>query len=183
MNEQDFFFFKEFFFFEIFFFESFHYTFNFIFFFLNFDYFFLEFFSDFFDFYSFFFEFFNFYSFFDFHYLEVCFQTSCSNYNFVEFFALQKLVYILPNETHLIFFRMYNSINYEIHGISIYLIYPIDYLLFFNKIQCFCFEELLLYPYESIDLPVIFYVMKDILNDLEFYYTNKIYVSYLFLVR
>lgn len=148
-----------------------------------FDFFFLEFFDDFFYYVSFFFDIEYFYSFFDFEYLEICFQTSCSNYNFVEFFALQKSIYILPNETHLIFFRMYNSVNYEITGISIYLIYPIDYLLFFNKIQCFCFEELLLYPYESIDLPVIFYIMKDILNYLEFYYTNKIYVSYLFLAR
>jgi hypothetical protein len=148
-------------------------------------FFFLEFinFYYFFYFYFFFFNVFENIYFFDFEYLEICFQTSCSNYNFVEFFALQKSIYILPNETHLVFFRMYNSINYDISGISIYLIYPIDYLLFFNKIQCFCFEELLLYPYESIDLPVIFYIMKDILNYLEFYYTNKIYISYLFLVR
>jgi len=116
-------------------------------------------------------------------YIEVLFQTSTSNYNFVEFCTLQKYIYIMPNETHLIFFRMYNTVSYEITGISIYLLYPTDFLVYFNKIQCFCFEELLLYPYESIDLPVIFFVSNEILNYVDFFYSNKLYLSYLFLVR
>lgn len=116
-------------------------------------------------------------------FIEINFQTSTSNFNFVEFIALQKNIYVVPNESHLIFFRMYNSVSYEITGISIYSVYPNDYLLFFNKIQCFCFEELLLYSYESIDLPVIFYISNDILNHLDFFYTNKLYLSYLFLAK
>lgn len=116
-------------------------------------------------------------------YIEVIFQTSVSNYNFVEFNTLQKYIYVIPNETHLIFFRMYNSIAFEVTGISIYLLYPTDYLLFFNKIQCFCFEEIYLYPYESIDLPVIFFISKEILNYVDFFYSNKLYLSYLFLIR
>lgn len=116
-------------------------------------------------------------------YIEVLFQTSTSNYNFVEFCTLQKYIYIIPNETHLIFFRMYNTVSYEVTGISIYLLYPTDFLVYFNKIQCFCFEELLLYPYESIDLPVIFFVSNEILNYVDFFYSNKLYLSYLFLVR
>lgn len=116
-------------------------------------------------------------------YIEVLFQTSTSNYNFVEFCTLQKYIYIIPNETHLIFFRMYNTVSYEITGISIYLLYPTDFLVYFNKIQCFCFEELLLYPYESIDLPVIFFVSNEILNYVDFFYSNKLYLSYLFLAR
>jgi cytochrome c oxidase assembly protein Cox11 len=116
-------------------------------------------------------------------YIEVIFQTSTSNFNFIEFCTLQKYIYIIPNETHLIFFRMYNSVGYNISGISIYLLYPTDFLIYFNKIQCFCFEELLLYPYESIDLPVIFFVSNEILNYVDFFYSNKLYLSYLFLVR
>ncbi len=116
-------------------------------------------------------------------YIEVLFQTSTSNFNFIEFCTLQKYIYVIPNETHLIFFRMYNSVGVDITGISIYLIYPTDYLVYFNKIQCFCFEELLLYPYESIDLPVIFFVSNEILNNVDFFYSNKLYLSYLFLVR
>jgi len=116
-------------------------------------------------------------------YIEVVFQTSVSNYNFVEFSTLQKFIYVMPNETHLIFFRMYNSVGFDVTGISIYLLYPTDYLLFFNKIQCFCFEELYLYPYESIDLPVVFFISDDLLNYLDFFYSNKLYLSYLFLIR
>ncbi len=78
---------------------------------------------------------------------------------------------------------MYNTVGYDITGISIYLLYPTDFLIYFNKIQCFCFEELLLYPYESIDLPVIFFVSNEILNYVDYFYSNKLYLSYLFLVR
>lgn len=116
-------------------------------------------------------------------YIEVLFQTSTSNFNFIEFCTLQKYIYVIPNETHLVFFRMYNSVSFDITGISIYLLYPTDYLIYFNKVQCFCFEELLLYPYESIDLPVIFFISNEILNFVDFFYTNKLFLSYLFLVR
>jgi len=118
-----------------------------------------------------------------FDYIEIFFQTATSNFNFIEFCSLQKNIYIIPNETHLVFFRMYNSVMYEVTGISIYLLYPTDYLVYFNKVQCFCFDELLFYPYESIDLPVIFFVSNDILNNVDFSYSNKIYLSYLFLAR
>lgn len=120
---------------------------------------------------------------FNYDYVEVLFQTSTSNYNFIEFCTLQKYIYVIPNETHLIFFRMYNSIPFSISGISIYLIYPSDYMVYFNKVQCFCFEELLLYPYESIDLPVVFFISNEILNFVDFFYSNKLYLSYLFLLR
>ena len=142
--------------------------------FINSSFFFINYF--FFDFYLSNFSFFN-------DYIEVFFQTSSSNFNFIEFCTLQKYIYIIPNETHLIFFRMYNSVGFDITGISIYSVYPTDFLIYFNKIQCFCFEELLLYPYESIDLPVIFFVSNEILNYVNFFYSNKLYLSYLFLVR
>lgn len=116
-------------------------------------------------------------------YIEVIFQTSTSNFNFIEFCTLQKLIYVVPSETHLVFFRMYNAVGYGISGISIYILYPTDYLIYFNKVQCFCFEELLIYPYESIDLPVVFYISNGILNYIDFFYSNKLYLSYLFLVR
>lgn len=116
-------------------------------------------------------------------YIEVIFQTNVSNYNFVEFSTLQKFIYIMPNETHLIFFRMYNTVGFDVNGISIYLLYPTDFLVFFNKIQCFCFEEIFLLPYESVDLPVIFFISKEILNYLDFFYSNKLYLSYLFLIK
>lgn len=116
-------------------------------------------------------------------FIEVFFQTSSSNLNFVEFCSLQRYIYIVPNETHLVFFRMYNSIMFEIYGVSIYLVYPTDFLIFFNKIQCFCFEELLLYPYETIDLPVVFYVSHEAFNFIDFFYSNKLYLSYLLLLK
>jgi len=117
------------------------------------------------------------------NYIEVIFKTSSTNYNFIEFICLQNSVFVLPNETHLVFFRIYNSIEYDFTGISIYLVFPTDYLIFFNKIQCFCFEEIFLFPLESIDLPIIFNILGDIKYELDFFYSNSIYLSYLFLIK
>lgn len=160
-----------------------HYLISFSFFYVDYFYFFASFFFYYINVYFFFItqyvDFFYFFS----DYIEVIFQTSTSNFNFIEFCTLQKLVYVIPNETHLVFFRMYNTIGHSVSGISIYLLYPTDYLIYFNKIQCFCFEELLVYPYESIDLPVIFYISNEILNYIDFFYSNKLFLSYLFLVR
>lgn len=36
--------------------------------------------------------------------------------------------------------------------------FPDECALYFNKIQCFCFENQLLYPKESVDLPILFYL-------------------------
>jgi len=177
---EDLFFYKNYFEID---FSFFTFSYNNYFFFIDY-FFFFSFFEDFYFYIFLFYSLLN-YDFFFFSYdcIEVFFQTSTSNFNFIEFCSLQKNIYIIPNETHLIFFRMYNSVMYEITGISIYLLYPTDYLVFFNKIQCFCFDELLFYPYESIDLPVIFFISNDILNNVDFFYSNKIYLSYLFLVR
>lgn len=162
---------------------SFIYNIKYLFFFNDFSFFFFDF-DSFYFFISFFFSIFynNFLSFSS-DYIEVVFQTNTTNYNFIEFCTLQRFIYVIPNETHLVFFRMYNSISYSISGISIYLLYPTDYLVYFNKVQCFCFEELLLYPYESIDLPVIFYISSEILNFVDFFYSNKLFLSYLFLAK
>jgi cytochrome c oxidase assembly protein Cox11 len=37
--------------------------------------------------------------------------------------------------------------------------------VYFNKIQCFCFEEQRLKPNEEVDMPVFFYVDPSFLDD------------------
>nr|YP_010049261.1 cytochrome c oxidase assembly protein COX11 [Pleurostomum flabellatum]QPL15612.1 cytochrome c oxidase assembly protein COX11 [Pleurostomum flabellatum] len=117
------------------------------------------------------------------NFFEMELQTSCTAFYFVEFLTLQKFFFLVPDETHLVFFRMYNSLIYNISGVSIYLIYPNEYLLFFEKIQCFCFEEIFLYYFEVVDLPVVFFISSTILNVESVDMSNKIYLSYLFLLK
>ena len=44
-------------------------------------------------------------------------------------------------ESSLAFYRVYNRSEKPIAGIAVYQIYPEECALYFNKIQCFCFEN------------------------------------------
>ena len=49
--------------------------------------------------------------------------------------------------------------------IATYSILPFDAGLYFNKIQCFCFEEQRLDPNEEVDMPVFFYIDEQVNNN------------------
>ncbi len=52
--------------------------------------------------------------------------------------------------------------------------------LYFNKIQCFCFEEQRLEPHEEVDMPVFFFIDPEILEDPALKNVNRITLSYTF---
>ena len=75
---------------------------------------------------------------------------------------------------------MYNRSDKPIAGIAIYQIFPEECSLYFNKIQCFCFENQLLYPQEQVDLPVLFYLDPAINHDPNLTDTHEIMLTYHF---
>jgi len=74
----------------------------------------------------------------------------------------------------------YNRSDKPIAGIAIYQIFPEDSALYFNKIQCFCFENQLIYPNEAVDLPVLFYLDPAINHDLSIKDVQDIILTYHF---
>lgn len=52
--------------------------------------------------------------------------------------------------------------------------------LYFNKIQCFCFDEQLLNPHEEVDLPLFFYIDPLMAQDSRMDHVDRITLSYLF---
>ncbi|CRH01556.1 cytochrome c oxidase assembly protein COX11, putative [Plasmodium relictum] len=92
----------------------------------------------------------------------------------------QKSIIVKPGETVLAFYKAKNLINKPIIGIALYHVLPDEAGLYFNKIQCFCFEEQMLNANEEIDLPVLFFIDPDILNDSRLKNLEKITLSYIF---
>lgn len=92
----------------------------------------------------------------------VHFDTLTTQKHKIEFEILQNKIYICPGESTLAFFRISNLTNETIQAFSIYVVSPTEFTPFINKLQCFCYEELLLYPKETIDLPVLFRIENDI---------------------
>ncbi|XP_065187125.1 cytochrome c oxidase assembly protein COX11, mitochondrial-like isoform X2 [Sycon ciliatum] len=96
------------------------------------------------------------------------------------FKPLQSEIKIVPGETALAFYRARNPTDKPIIGISTYNVLPFEAGLYFNKIQCFCFEEQRLNPGEEVDMPVFFYVDPDIMENPRLAFEDRIVLSYTF---
>jgi cytochrome c oxidase assembly protein subunit 11 len=83
-------------------------------------------------------------------------------------------------ETALAFYKVFNRSERPVAGIAIYQIFPEEAALYFNKIQCFCFENQLLYPNESLELPVLFYLDPAINHDVNLKDAKEIFLTYHF---
>lgn len=96
------------------------------------------------------------------------------------FEPLQHRVQLAPGETALAFYQATNNSAEPVVGISTYTVLPEQCAPYFNKIQCFCFEEQRLEPNESVDMPVYFYIDKEILLDPAAKNVTDIVLSYTF---
>lgn len=96
------------------------------------------------------------------------------------FVPTQLDVKVVPGETALSFFTVTNHSNVPLTGVATYNVHPPKAGLYFNKIQCFCFEEQRLLPGETVDMPVFFFVDPDILNDSQLNHVSNLTLSYTF---
>lgn len=62
----------------------------------------------------------------------------------------QKEIKLVPGETALAFYTARNPTDKPVTGIATYNVIPFEAGLYFNKIQCFCFEEQRLNPREQV---------------------------------
>ncbi|MAI07079.1 MAG: cytochrome c oxidase assembly protein [Alphaproteobacteria bacterium TMED87] len=73
-----------------------------------------------------------------------------------------------------------NKSNTKSIGISSFNVTPNKAAQYFNKIECFCFQEQTLGPGESMSMPVTFYVDPEIINDKYAKEVKTITLSYTF---
>merc|ERR1712223_2038131 len=92
----------------------------------------------------------------------------------------QTEVTLYAGETALAFYTAKNPTDTPIDGISTYNVIPFEAGAYFNKIQCFCFEEQRLNPHEEVDMPVFFYIDPEFLEDPNLEKADEIILSYTF---
>jgi cytochrome c oxidase assembly protein subunit 11 len=92
----------------------------------------------------------------------------------------QAEIKLLPGETALAFYKAKNPTDKPIIGISTYNVVPFEAGQYFNKIQCFCFEEQRLNPHEEVDMPVFFYIDPEFCEDPKLEKVDMITLSYTF---
>lgn len=97
-----------------------------------------------------------------------------------EFVPQQRRVVVGLGETALAFYRARNKSDRPIIGVSVYHMIPPEAGLYFNKIQCFCFDEQLIQPNETVDLPIFFFVDPLMAADPRFEHIDRITLSYVF---
>jgi len=92
----------------------------------------------------------------------------------------QKRITVVPGETALAFYTARNPTDKPIVGVATYNVVPFQAGLYFNKIQCFCFEEQWLNPHEEVDMPVFFYIDPEFDDDPVLANVSEIVLSYTF---
>lgn len=96
------------------------------------------------------------------------------------FVPLQKEVTCVPGESVLAFYNAKNKSDEPVVGLSIYNVVPSKAAIYFNKVQCFCFEEQRLEAGESVDMPVLFFIDPEFGDDPSLFDVRELTLSYTF---
>eukprot|EP00871_Galdieria_phlegrea_P004921 jgi/Galph1/542/GphlegSOOS_G5168.1 len=92
----------------------------------------------------------------------------------------QREIKVYPGETALAFYRAENKTDEDILGIATYNVQPPKAGAYFNKIQCFCFEEQRLKAKESVEMPVFFFIDPAFVKDSHMNDVRDISLCYTF---
>lgn len=83
-------------------------------------------------------------------------------------------------ETGLAFYEASNPTDRTVAGSASFNVTPFTAGGYFSKIDCFCFEEQVLVPGETVQMPVTFFVDPEIVEDDEAKLVHTITLSYTF---
>jgi cytochrome c oxidase assembly protein subunit 11 len=97
-----------------------------------------------------------------------------------EFQPAQRSVEIRIGETTQIGYRAQNLLTAASHGKATFNVTPELAGSYFNKLECFCFTDTELKPGQALDMPVVFFVDPEIVNEPDLKNIETITLSYTF---
>jgi cytochrome c oxidase assembly protein subunit 11 len=92
----------------------------------------------------------------------------------------QSEIDVRVGENNLVFYYTENLTDSSIIGTAVYNVTPYKAAKYFNKIQCFCFEEQLLKARQKVIMPVSFFIDAAIEDDENLKDVDTITLSYTF---
>lgn len=96
------------------------------------------------------------------------------------FKPVERQMQIRIGETGLAFYEAHNPTSKPVAGSASFNVYPYEAGGFFTKVDCFCFEEQVLQPGETVLMPVSFFVDPELVMDRDAKYVQRITLSYTF---
>lgn len=112
--------------------------------------------------------------------IEVRFDANVSPDLPIEFAPQQLHQTIRLGETGLAFYRVRNTSDRPVTAIASYNVAPHKVGIYFQKLECFCFQEQVIGPGESAELPVVFYVDPELASDRDTEEVDAVTLSYTF---
>ncbi len=112
--------------------------------------------------------------------IEVRFDASLASDMPWDFKPMERTMQIRLGETGLAFYEAHNPTDRPVAGSASFNVAPFAAGGYFTKIDCFCFEEQVLQPGETVQMPVSFFVDPEILEDEDGKHVPTITLSYTF---
>ena len=97
-----------------------------------------------------------------------------------QFTPVEREMEIRVGETGLAFYEAHNPTDKPVAGSASFNVFPFEAGGFFAKIDCFCFEQQVLQPGETVMMPVSFFVDPEMVTDRDAKYVKRITLSYTF---
>ena len=114
----------------------------------------------------------------DFGNIKIRFDSSIEKNSPISFKPKKKILNVKIGENNLAFYKVKNKTNKPITTMSVFNVTPLQAGKYFNKIECFCFEEQVLSPKELVDMPVSFFIDPSIKDDKFIKNLSEITLSY-----
>lgn len=110
--------------------------------------------------------------------VQVRFDTNVATDLPITFTSKQSSETLHIGETGLAFFHVRNDSNESVTARATYNVTPHSAGQYFNKLECFCFQDRVIGPHEEVDLPVVYFVDPDFARDPETRGLDTLTLSY-----
>jgi len=112
--------------------------------------------------------------------MEVQFRTSTADNMPWDFAVETNKMVVNVGADGFINFTAHNPTGKAVTGTAVYNVTPIKAAKYFKKIQCFCFDEQILTPGQTVNMPVVFFIDPAIDQDVNLRDVKTITLSYTF---